>query len=208
MFGVRAAVILFSLIFGLTSFAEPVQGLVILEGDPFVVSLQYNTDFNFLKKNVYREFALNRCYVHPDLQAALQKLSPSLKERGLKLVMWDCYRPLAVQKAMWKLVPDARYVANPKVGSNHNRGIAVDVTLADIQEKILEMPTAFDDFTAKAAPGYRCGSEEKKRCENRGLLIQLMAEVGLKPLNSEWWHYQLPNVKRYPIVESLDAKNP
>jgi len=188
--------------------AAATSSLKTLSGDPFIVDLQYNTEHNFLKKNVYREFGLSQCYVHPDLLAKLQKLAPLLQEKNLKLVMWDCYRPLDVQKAMWKLVPDSRYVANPKVGSNHNRGIAVDVSLACADGNPMEMPSAFDDFSAKASPAYVCKDDEKAKCENRQLLIQLMAQVGLKPLNSEWWHYQLEGSKKYPIVEALDVANP
>ncbi len=99
------------------------------------------------KKNVYKDFGLDACYVHLDLYKALQKLEKTLAAKKLKLVFWDCWRPLTVQQAMWKLVPDARYVANPKSGSNHNRGIAMDVTLAKEDGTYLEMPTPFDDFT-------------------------------------------------------------
>ncbi|HEY3166595.1 MAG TPA: M15 family metallopeptidase, partial [Candidatus Binatia bacterium] len=192
--------------FGLSAaFAGGQPKLVLLQGDRFVLDLRYATDDNFLKKNVYREFGLNQCYVHPDLAAKLQKLPALLAEKKLKLVLWDCYRPLAVQKAMWKLVPDSRYVADPKMGSNHNRGIAVDATLADENVKLLEMPTGFDDFSSKASPGYVCGTEEKKKCANRALLMEVMGKIGLKPLNSEWWHYQLPNANGYPIIEALDV---
>lgn len=173
-----------------------------MQGPQFALDLRYNTPDNFLKKNVYADYGLNRCYVHADLAERLDKLAPLLKERGLKLVFWDCYRPLDVQKAMWKLVPDARYVADPNKGSNHNRGIAVDVTLADETGKPLKMPTAFDDFSAKASPSYRCTREEQARCQNRDRLAALMAQVGLKPLATEWWHFQLPS-KGYPVIPAL-----
>lgn len=179
------------------------KSLVKVTGDVFATDFRYNSDNNFLKKNVYKEFNLTECYAHPDLNDVLQKLAPLLKEKNLKLTFWDCYRPLEVQKAMWKIVPDSRYVANPKVGSNHNRGIAVDATLSKPDGTLLMMPTEFDDFTAKASPNYACKADEKERCDNRKILIDLMAQVGLKPLNSEWWHYQLPNTSKYPLVEKL-----
>jgi len=194
------------------AFLSPAQAkeppLVVLEGPSFLLSLQYNTDHNFLKKNVYRDFNLDKCYVHPDLAERLKKLEPALKAKGLKLVLWDCYRPLAVQQAMWKLVPDSRFVANPKVGSNHNRGIAVDVSLAKEDGTPVEMPTGFDDFSTFAAPASPCKPEHGSLCSNREVLIQLMAGIGLKPLSTEWWHFQLPNAKKYPIVEGLDATQP
>lgn len=193
---------------GITAFAAASTKLVPLEGDRFVLDLRYATADNFLKKDVYKDFGLNRCYVHPDLETKLRKLADLLAEKKLKLVLWDCYRPLAVQKAMWKLVPDARYVADPKHGSNHNRGIAIDVSLADETGLPLAMPTSFDDFTPKASPTSACVVEDKSKCENRGLLIELMAQVGLKPLSTEWWHYQLPEARSYPIIDGLNGPTP
>lgn len=188
--------------------AKPKPSLVPLEGPAFQLDLRYATETNFLKKNVYRDFGLDRCWVHPDLAAKLNRLAPLLEAKGLKLVLWDCWRPLAVQRAMWALVPDPRYVADPKTGSNHNRGVAVDVSLAKADGTPLEMPTAFDDFTPVAAAKAPCRPEQPVPCSNRDLLFDLMAQVGLQPLASEWWHFQLPNANRYPIVEALDAKQP
>lgn len=186
--------------------AKPKPSLVPLEGPAFQLELRYATETNFLKKNVYRDFGLDRCWMHPDLAAKLNRLAPLLEAKGLKLVLWDCWRPLAVQRAMWALVSDPRYVADPKTGSNHNRGVAVDVSLAKADGTPLEMPTAFDDFTPVAAAKAPCKPERLSACSNRDLLFDLMAQVGLQPLASEWWHFQLPNANRYPIVEALDAK--
>jgi D-alanyl-D-alanine dipeptidase len=202
--------VLAGFIAGLLSFSASAaeSALVVLEGPAFRNDLKYDSEDNFLKKNVYREFGLHQCYVHPDLAGKLQKLAPLLLAKNLRLVLWDCYRPPAVQAAMWKLVPDPRYVADPKVGSNHNRGIAVDVSLATADGKPVEMPTGFDDFSTFAAPKAYCKPEHTSQCSNRDLLISLMAQVGLKPLGTEWWHFQLPNTKHYPILEGLDAGKP
>jgi len=176
--------------------------LVLMKGPAFVTDLRYNTPDNFLKKNVYAALHIESCYVHPDLAQRLDRLVPLLAARKLKLVFWDCFRPLDVQKAMWKIVPDSRYVADPQKGSNHNRGIAVDVTIAKEDGTPLDMPTVFDDFTAKASPKYACSASETAKCQNRELLIDLMNQVGLKPLPTEWWHFQLP-AKGYPILPAL-----
>lgn len=182
-----------------TAFATEL--LMKLSGPAFINDLRYNSEQNFLKKNIYESFALDACYVHKDLYSALEKLEKSLVSRKLKLVFWDCWRPAAVQEAMWKLMPDPRYVADPKSGSNHNRGIAIDVSLANEDGKLLDMPTPFDDFSAKAASTAPCKVQDKIKCENRNLLIKLMAKVGLKPLPSEWWHFQLPGA--YPLIPTL-----
>lgn len=192
----------FSILFAWTSAsAQASDTLVKISGPAFVNDLRYNSEQNFLKKNVYKDFGLDACFVQQDMYSALQKLEKLLIEKKLKLVFWDCWRPLSVQQAMWKLVPDSRYVANPKTGSNHNRGIAIDVTLAKEDGTSLEMPTPFDDFTPKAAAQANCSVIDKIKCENRDLLIQLMAQVGLKPVPSEWWHYQVSSgAKKYPII--------
>lgn len=186
------------------AWADEGHRFVEVNGENIVVDLHYNSTDNFLKKNVYAPFGLSKCYVHRDMYDALQRAAPFLKANKLKLVMWDCYRPLDVQREMWKLVPDARFVANPKNGSNHNRGAAIDVTLADADGNLLPMPTGFDDFSAKAAPSYKCKGVEIVKCQNRDTLAQLMKGIGLQPIRSEWWHYELPKASSYPVVEKLE----
>lgn len=107
------------------------KSLVILKDLSFQLDLKYASTDNFLKKNIYQDFHLSECWVLPELQSKIKNIIPRLKELKLKLVLWDCYRPLKAQEAMWKLVPDPQYVADPKVGSNHNRGAAIDVALSD-----------------------------------------------------------------------------
>jgi D-alanyl-D-alanine dipeptidase len=174
-----------------------------IEGPFFQIDLRYNTENNFLKKNVYKEFALQECWVNSDLSKKLEELPKILEEKKVKLVFWDCFRPLAVQEAMWKIVPNSNYVAHPKTGSNHNRGIAVDVGLADENGTLLTMPSEFDTFSPQSSPHFICPQNEKQKCANRDLLIKIMATIGLKPLNSEWWHYQLPKGKAYPLLQKL-----
>ena len=140
-----------------------------------------------------------------DLLKKLQKIEPLLREKRLKLVLYDCFRPLEVQKAMWKRVPDARYVVDPARGSLHNRGAAIDCALADEEGVELEFPTAFDDFTPMARHDYLCPKSRAAPCVNREILKDIMAQAGLSAIATEWWHYQLPNPKAYPII-SLDKE--
>ncbi|MDR1695410.1 MAG: M15 family metallopeptidase [Endomicrobium sp.] len=179
---------------------ETATGLKKLEGERFITDMKYNSEDNFLKKNVYKDFGIDSVYVHKEVYDKLKALEPVLKEKKLKLVIFDAYRPLEVQKAMWEILPDGRYVANPKTGSLHNRGTAIDVALAYEDGKYLEFPTEFDSFEAKAAHTYVCAPEERYKCENRDLLKSLMESTGLTALRTEWWHYQLPNAKQYPIL--------
>ncbi len=105
---------------------------------------------------------------------------------------------------MWKLVPDARYVADPKVGSNHNRGAAIDVALADETGGLRSFPTPFDDFTYRASPKYQCSEEEKAKCQNRDELIELMKRVGLEVFPTEWWHFQLPKAETLSVIKNFE----
>lgn len=167
------------------------QNLALVESERFIIDLKYASDQNFLKKNVYQAFGISQCFIRPEIKEKLEKLIPILKKEKLKLVLWDCYRPVEVQEAMWKLVPDPRYVADPKVGSNHNRGAAIDVALADESGLVLEFPTGFDDFSPRAWRTYSCKTNEKKACENRDRLQEWMVSLGLEAFPTEWWHFQL-----------------
>ena len=101
--------------------------------------------------------------------------------------MFDCYRPQPIQQKMWAIKPDVRYVANPAKGSDHNRGIAVDLTILDRNGKPLDMGTAFDEFSPKSYHTYLELSPEIFK--NRSLLKTTMASVGLHHIDTEWRHY-------------------
>ena len=179
---------------------EKATGLVKLSGERFILDLKYASAENFLGQDVYSPFGLAACYVHPDLRDKLATLHALLAAEGLRLVIYDCFRPIEVQQAMWKILPDSRYVANPARGSLHNRGIAVDCALADESGNPLEFPTGFDSFEKKAWQNYVCSKPERKACVNRDRLRKLMQDAGLVPIRTEWWHFQLPNTAKYPLV--------
>lgn len=175
--------------------------LVVVDGPAYIIDLRYNSSDNFLHENLYKKFGVTKCLVRPEMAQKLANAAKILAPKNIKLVMWDCYRPLEVQRAMWEIKPDARYVANPSKGSNHNRGAAVDVSLANNNGLLLEMPTPFDDFTPRAAPNAACRPADKEKCANRDILKTVMKEAGLVGINSEWWHYELPGTAKYPLIE-------
>ncbi len=114
--------------------------------------------------------------------------------------VYDGFRPLSVQKKMWAILPDTRFVANPyKNGSIHNRGVAVDLTLVGANGNELEMPTPFDTFSERSSQYSREPTAQQRA--NRLLLRTIMQEVGLVPVDTEWWHFQIPEGKLYPILE-------
>lgn len=155
------------------------------------VDLRYATPGNFTGKAVY---PCGRCFLRPGTARKVARAQDILARQGLSLKMWDCYRPLSVQKIFWTLVPDPRFVADPKKGSSHNRGTAVDVTLADSSGRDLEMPTEFDDFSPRAFHSETALSP--KSMENRKILLEAMRGAGFEPLSTEWWHYEDPEGDR------------
>tara|TARA_Y100001970_G_scaffold275045_1_gene375768 strand:+ start:83 stop:748 length:666 start_codon:yes stop_codon:yes gene_type:complete len=185
---------------------EQVTGLKKCQHQHFMTDLRYNSTNNFLNKNVYDAYDIKHCYVHPDLHEKLMSLTPILAEKKLKLVFYDCYRPIEVQRLMWDILPDSRYVANPKNGSLHNRGIAIDVGLATMTGDSLPMPSDFDHFGQESWHRYEPKDERGREAKrNKDLLKDLCESIGLKPLRTEWWHYHFPNPKSYPII-ILDKK--
>lgn len=160
-----------------------------------VLDLRYATENNFLKRKVYPDGA--RCLLHADAAARLQKAANALREKGFRLRLYDCFRPRSVQWEMWKILPKPGYVADPKKGSNHNRGVAVDVTLADAAGEEVEMPTPFDTFGPAAHHKYAGASKAAKR--HREILLRAMEAAGFRRNKMEWWHYDLAGASKYPV---------
>ncbi len=152
----------------------------------FVYDMKYATSDNFLKSKVYD---CAECFLRLKTVKALIEANSSFMKMGYKIKIFDCYRPLDIQKRMWKIVPNPSYVADPSKGSIHNRGGAVDISLVDSNGKEIEMGTPFDFFGIEASHNYSNLSKEIK--ENRELLKNTMIDKGFKSLDSEWWHYNL-----------------
>jgi D-alanyl-D-alanine dipeptidase len=162
-----------------------------------VTDIKYSTKNNFTRQVLYKEA---RVFGRLQMAIALKKINEDLAQNGIGLKVFDAYRPYAVTKKMWKLVHDARYAANPAMGSNHNRGVAIDVSLIDLSTaKELLMPTPFDDFTEKAHHTYTNLPAEV--IKNRTLLRKTMEKYGFVALETEWWHYSLPDAKQYELLD-------
>ena len=152
----------------------------------FVYDMKYATDDNFLKEKVY---PCDECFLRVKTVKALLEANESFLDKGYKIKIYDCYRPKAIQKKMWKIVPDANFVANPKKGSIHNRGGAVDISLVDLNGKELDMGTKFDFFGKEASHNYLNLSDII--LANRTFLKETMLRYNFKSFDSEWWHYNL-----------------
>jgi D-alanyl-D-alanine dipeptidase len=175
--------------------AQPAMADVAKEAPGIVIDLRYATADNFFRKKFYTDA---RAMLRPATAKKLAAAEADFAKQGLHLKVWDAWRPLRVQREMWRVLPDSRYVANPNRGSRHNRGAAVDVTLTK-DGRELEMPTGFDDFTPRAFADASDVSETGKK--NRALLRTVMERHGFAALKTEWWHFDDTDWQKYDIVE-------
>ncbi len=153
--------------------------------DPSILlDLRYATDNNFVDEKMYD---CGRCFLRPAVATAVVKAHQFLQKQGYGFKMYDCYRPRPIQWKLWNKVPDPRYVADPRKGSMHNRGMAVDLTIVDSLGNELDMGTDFDFFGREAYHSY--GGHSDEVTDNRILLLETMEEHGFRPTSTEWWHY-------------------
>lgn len=163
-----------------------------------IIDLKYSGSDNFMKTVLY-EFT-RTTYLRKPAANALLQVQQVLQQKGLSLKIWDAYRPYSVTEKMWEPVQDERYAANPKYGSGHNRGIAVDLTLVEIATgKELNMGTDFDHFSDTAHISWKALPPDV--LSNRALLQQTMEGAGFIVLTTEWWHYYLPDARRYSLLD-------
>jgi D-alanyl-D-alanine dipeptidase len=155
-----------------------------------VLDLRYATKDNFTGEVMY---PVARCRLRRAVAERLAKAEAALEAKGRRLLVWDCYRPTSVQEKFWKKVHDERYVADPKKGSRHSRGAAVDVGLVDKDGKAVSLPTKFDDFSEAAHRDRALKNPEAK------LLDRVMTDAGFVGMPTEWWHFDAPG--EYPLSD-------
>ena len=99
--------------------------------------------------------------------------------------------------------PDPEFLADPRRGSPHSRGVAVDLTLIDkASGEALDMGTGFDAFTPLSHHGNTAISPQAQK--NRMLLMGLMTIAGWDFYRNEWWHYQLFDSRDYALYGDDD----
>lgn len=177
------------------------SNLAFVELKSMIPNLQYDiryaTTHNFTGRQLYQKGS--ETFLRRPAALALQQVQIALASRGLALKIWDAYRPYAATQLMWNLIGDERYVANPAKGSGHNRGLAVDVTLIDVQTgKELDMGTPYDHFSDTAHHSF--SGLPPQVLQNRQLLKQVMEAAGFNALATEWWHYAWPNNRGYDVM--------
>jgi D-alanyl-D-alanine dipeptidase len=164
-----------------------------------VLDLRYAGPRNVVKRPLYPPGA--RCLLLPDVAARLARAAEALRARGLRLRLYDCYRPLSVQKLLFEKESRPGFVADPyHGGSHHNRGAAVDLGLAGPEGEEVELPTDFDEFTPRARAAAVKGVSDAARA-NRQALRDAMAAAGFQPSKTEWWHFTAPEAHGAPLLD-------
>lgn len=170
----------------------------LTEIDPrLTLDIVYATSDNFAREQVYN---LAKAFMQRPAAEALKRVHDKLIPKGFGLLIYDGYRPWFVTKKFWDITPEIHkeFVADPATGSRHNRGCAVDLSLIDLSTgNPVEMPSGYDEFTERAYPSYTGGSEKSRF--HRDLLREAMEAEGFTVMQSEWWHFDYPNWKRYKI---------
>lgn len=165
------------------------------------IDLKYATADNFTGKPVYQPEA--RAYLHSEALAALERAHALAQAQGYHFLIFDAYRPPEAQWKLWEHTPDLNFLADPRKGSPHSRGVAVDLTLCRADGSALDMGTAFDAFTPLSHHGNQQIHAEAQR--NRLLLMGIMTTAGWDFYRNEWWHYQLFNSRTYPLVSDAEG---
>jgi zinc D-Ala-D-Ala dipeptidase len=159
-----------------------------------VLALAYATPDNVTGAPIYRQA---RCYLHRDAAECLARSIKLAAVLGYRLKIFDAFRPSETQWILWKQFPQPGFFADPRKGSPHSRGVAVDLTLVDEHGTELEMGTGFDDLTERAY--HACPEISPLAQRHRAILLGLMTAAGWDFYRNEWWHYQLFNPRRYPL---------
>lgn len=185
------------ILFSFVSFQLRAELVDIQEIIPQIqIDLKYATADNFTKQVVYD---FHTCYLVKEAALKLRDVQNELETIGLGLKIWDGFRPVSAQWKFWELVPDERYVSDPRKGGRHTRGTAVDLTLITKDGKELSMPSEFDDFSEKAHRDYMGGSDEA--IKNRTLLVEVMEKHDFIGLPTEWWHFDLIGWESFPPLD-------
>ncbi|HYT89889.1 MAG TPA: M15 family metallopeptidase [Gemmataceae bacterium] len=170
--------------------------------DPTIrLDIRYATTNNFLHRPVY---AQSRAFLQRPAAEALMRVQRTLNPKGYGVVVFDGYRPWSVTKIFWDSASAeerrVEFVANPRKGSRHNRGCAVDLSLVDLQTGAeVQMPSGYDEFSKRAFPDYAGGTPESRAL--RDLLRAAMEAEGFAVYPAEWWHFDYKDWRQYRIMD-------
>lgn len=164
----------------------------------FSFEIRYATPNNFIGETLYD---CAKCLLRPEVADALVEANKYFYDKGYRIKIYDCYRPLDVQKKMWSKVPKSGYVGNPYGnGSIHNRGAAVDMTIETLDGCFVDMGSDYDHFGRAAhIDNYNFS---KEILDNRKLLFDGMRKFGFAPIRTEWWHFSYRKNMSFSILNT------
>jgi len=186
--------------FCVNTYAQTDTSIVALTSidSTIVQDVRYATANNFTKQVLYPSAVV---FLRKIAAKHLAQANEFLKDNhNLRIKIFDGFRPLFVQKIMWQIMPDDRFVADPAKGSRHNRGAAVDITLINAEGNELDMGTPYDDFTERAS--FESKDVSENAYTNRKLLRDVMIQFGFLPLETEWWHFDFKDWKKFGILDT------
>ena len=182
-------------------FLEKYDLIDLTNEENFIFDIKYATKDNFLGIILYKEPI---CILRRNTAIKLINANKMLNKLGYKIKLWDAFRPLVYQELMWKLYPDENFVTNPQNGnSNHCKGSAVDITICDMNNNELKMPTKFDYFGEESYRKNYCLCNEEVQ-NNVKLLEKIMIKNGFIPFDTEWWHFN--DCDNYDIITEMYEK--
>ena len=193
------------LFFASAALAAPDERLVEVTTENIpgaVLDLRYASTNNITGKALYQE---RRAYLRQETIRKLRRVAQELEEHGYRLVIWDAWRQASAQRALWKAKPDGKFLTPPSKISRHRRGTSVDVSLADQNGKILEMPSGFDEFNAKADEDF--SDVPKEAAKRARILRKIMFNAGFSGVPDEWWHYDLRDWADYDAIEGKGLRD-
>ncbi len=161
------------------------------------LDIRYATTDNFLSTPLYEAA---RAKLQRPASEALLRAHRNLKKQGYGLLIHDAYRPWYVTKIFWDATPPDKheFVADPSQGSRHNRGCAVDLTLYHLKTgKPVEMVGVYDEMSERSYPDYPGGTTAQRA--TRAILRQAMEAEGFTVFESEWWHFDYKDWRKYAI---------
>ena len=170
------------------------------------LDIRYATPNNFTGK---AQYTMAAAWLRQRPAHALARVQQQLVTHGYALKVYDAYRPYAVTVSLWRSTTAHRFVANPRKGSQHNRGTAVDITMIDLHTGAeMEMGTGYDNFTDSAHHEFK--KLPASVLARRRLLKELMTQNGFNAVPNEWWHYHWRD-KNYTLLnipfEKLETTN-
>lgn len=164
---------------------DTTQWFEVVPAEGVELDLRYATTDNFTKEVIY---PCGRCFINKKSAPRFLLALDSFRSQGYGVKLFDCYRPHPAQERLWAIVPNPQYVADPKKGSMHNRGLAIDLTLTTLSDGAeVDMGAPFDFFGRRAYHDFMDLPEEV--LQHRTILKGTLAAFGFKHTRTEWWHY-------------------